>query len=222
MSYDAIAFINHNLEFNSASELVTAVEKATNKKVYFAADEAYHALPEIHAEGWRYYIDEKLTIEQQYEQEKCIVLDYFINGDSIGEIWVSKHAIDLGIDNVIFPFERWRGVIEYFSQLAILTPNEIQHHPFYQHRVNLYNWLKLFGGSCSVIFCSDTNADITQKLWEGEKIEEVIESHKSNLYIINYPDFSHFKYQHDSPNSDFLYNHTLVIDYYNDLKSIED
>lgn len=63
----------------------------------------------------------------------------------------------------------------------------------------------MFGGTYSIIFCSDTNEELVNEHWEGANIEEALIKHGNELIIFKYPSFDnlHLKYDpYDKGNED--------------------
>ena len=222
MGWDPSLFIDHNLEFNNASELIEEFGSRVNRTVFVEifSDTKEHEDPAPeNFKGWRTYHWDDETLEDVYKANGLIEL--YDSGDPVHDdsLWVSSHSIMVGTKATTLLFNRWSGAIDWFNELALLPKEQMISHPYHQIRNNIFLLVKLFGGTKSILFCGDANGDIEDILWKGASIADTLSNFKDKINLIRYQDIGTFKCDPDenSALNSFIYSHTVIIDDFEDL-----
>jgi len=221
MSWSTAIFIDHNLQFNTAYELINAFEVRTGKPVFeeiFSENKTSEVRCSDTYNGWSTFRYDYETLEGNFKEQGLIQFFDKSNGD---EFWVSKNSIMVCTKATSIPYG-WPGTIEWLNELAKTPCGRLQNHPFSRIRLELFEICKLFGGKKFVLFCSDANQDILESLWQGTSIADVLNKHKSGINIVRYQNIDKFCYNTNShtPERTLIYSHTFLLDDFEDLKSI--
>jgi len=130
--------------------------------------------------GWIISIDEYNSVEEMFEKEKYINIVRKWNTEKENKIWFSKHNFYLIGNEFMF-----RGRWHYFSKFLI---GNMEKDDFddYKHWFNNFSdriieYGKIFNSNSYIMFCGDLNQDISEELWTGEKIENVL---KKDMWTI--------------------------------------
>ena len=220
MPWSTAIFIDHNLQFNTADELINAFEVRTGKPVFeeiFSDNKASEVRCSDTYKGWSTFRWDYETLEGNFKEQGLI---QFFDKSTEDDFWVSRNSIMVCTKATSIPLD-WPGTIEWFNQLAKTPHVELQKHPFSKIRLELFEICKLFGSKKFVLFCNDANQEILELLWQGASIDDVLNQHKNSINIIRYPNINNFWYDPDSQTSEstLIYSHTFLVDDFEDLQN---
>lgn len=80
--------------------------------------------------------------------------------------------------------------------------------------------MKIFGGNRCIMFCSETNEDIENKLWAGASFEDIFEKNKDEINLVRYDEIEKFHYDENDSNGKErhkIYTRTILIDDFRDF-----
>ena len=222
MGWDPSIFIDHDMEFNSASELIEEFGKRIKRDVFveiFSDTKEHEVRAPENFKGWVTYHWDDETLENQYQDNGLIELNDSTDPEHDDSLWVSKHSIMLFTRDTTLLFDRWRGAINWFNELALMPKEQMPNHPYHQIRKSTFEYAKLFGGTKSILFCGDANGEIQCMLWEGASIADILSTFKDKINLLRYQDIGNFScdpYENSSLSS-FIYSHTFILDDFEDL-----
>lgn len=219
MSWDADIFIEHNMKFSNAAELISAFENRTGKKVFvevFNDDKSKEIKCPVDYNGWLTYHWDFETLEGNFQEQGLIE---FYDKSTKEEPWVTRSTVMVYTPNVDLHYD-WYNLVCKLAELAAMPLSERQTHPFQCIRLNIYKLVKQFGGTKSLLFCGDANQDIEEQLWQGSTIDEVLKNHSEKINLIKYQELEKFSYNDNisSPENSFVYSQTFILDDFEDLK----
>jgi len=218
MTWSTTIFIDHNLQFNTAEELINAFKMRTGRPVFeniYSDNNASEFRCSENYKDWSIFRWDCETLEENFKDQGLIQFFDRSNGD---EFWVSSNSIMVCAKATYIPYD-WTGTIEWLNELAKIPRDSLQNHPFSRIRLELFGMCKLFGGKKFILFCDDFNQEILALLWQGMSIDEMLYQHQSSINIVRFQNIDKFWYNTEShtPKNTLIYSHTFLVDDFVDL-----
>jgi hypothetical protein len=172
MGIDGAIFINHNFYEKNIAYTLDKLKEITSYEVLFTRK--YNNSEIYSGPHWTVYIDEADSVNDIFEKNNFVDIIRYYETDEEEELWFSRTNIELSSYGNKFDISgRWHR----FRDFLIKSP-EIDFEKYNNYFNNLLKRIidygKLFKSTESIIFCHDYNQDISDKLWNGTSIKEIL------------------------------------------------
>lgn len=219
MGWDADIFIDHNMKFSNAAELISAFESKTGKKVFVevsSMDEGKNVRCPVDFDGWTTFHFDIETLEERFQEFLSLEFYEIKTGRYL---WINPSTFLVDNSSIGLDCD-WYHLVCLFSEMALMPKDIRQAQPFQEVRFNIYNLLQQFGGTKSIIYCGEANMDIDEQIWVGTLIDKVLADNSDMINLIKYQELEKFNYNDNisSPENSFIYSQTFILDDFEDLK----
>jgi hypothetical protein len=221
MGIDLTRLANHAMYYTDAVEMVQKIEAKTGYPVWVSlAENGSWPEPPPTFKGWRHYVDEGKTLQQQLNEHDLIT---FVRTNEKGEeedFELSPYLIDFYSED--FYFGRWFQVQHFADEIrehGLPSPGNYHLHPAewqLQQRKNYFDYCMKLGSTASVIFCDDLHQEWLEYCYEDLwTLDQFVEWGKKEFIFVRFADLVSFDFPKSKPD----YYNVFIYDDFQDLLS---